>query len=422
MADQVVLAELKIDATGAVTGVASVTRGIDQLERKTGQLGEQSQKTTNFLGTLTGRMFNLRSAAVALLGGFTLAGVILKFGELLKVTIQNTETWKEWGPVISRTFNSIMGGAEEAIAKVTVLQASITKLAQGTGVTPVLTTSVQLQPLLALRKEISSTVDLFRLLNQSAPFDTHARASLNLAIVDLNNVDTAILKILQSTKLSASEIKALFGIEMPKTLSMIEGIAQRVNESIGLETDTAKRQFQELFVGFENGWDDTSEALKRMHVSNLDDVKELESAYELFAATASAAYAAVGAAALAGIISASTAARIQMGILAIEALLRGKIEAAAAAASAASGNFGAAALHGLAAGLYFAAAAFNARGAIAGLAGGAGGGAGATAQSQSGGGSRQLVVNFNGPTFGINEATFSRYVSDIQRRGERTGG
>jgi hypothetical protein len=95
-----------------------------------------------------------------------------------------------------------------------------------------------------------------------------------------------------------------------------------------------------------------------------DAVYEAGRAYEDFGTLATAAMEATSAAAAAGVISASAAARVQEVILAANAIMKGKIELAAAVASAALHDHRGATLHGVAAGLYFAAAGFHGAAAV----------------------------------------------------------
>lgn len=67
MAERVVLATLDFDERGALRGVKAVEQSIGSLQRQT--------DTT--AGAFTQRMFSMRSAAQAFLGGFTLAGAIV---------------------------------------------------------------------------------------------------------------------------------------------------------------------------------------------------------------------------------------------------------------------------------------------------------------------------------------------------------
>ena len=80
------------------------------------------------------------------------------------------------------------------------------------------------------------------------------------------------------------------------------------------------------------------------------------------------------AAADSGILSQKRMFQVTQALIAAEATIRGMFELAAAAASAAMYDFGAAALHKLSAGLYFATAAFRVAGAVTGGGGSRGGG------------------------------------------------
>jgi hypothetical protein len=174
-----------------------------------------------------------------------------------------------------------------------------------------------------------------------------------------------------------------------------EGIAGSLNRfSPFADTATERlRNLHDAMIGIKNPLVDLSEQFKllpnstQITVTALTDVwKELElvqQKYQQIAEVADAAMGMLSAASASGILSSSAFARAQMAILAVQATMHGMYELAAAAASAASYQYHAAVLHKIAAGLYFATAAFEGAGAVRGMPGGssAGGSGGGSFQS-----------------------------------------
>jgi hypothetical protein len=81
VAERVVIAQIALDDTPVVAATQRVQQQIGFMESGT--------------RAVVAQMFSLRRAATALLGGFTLAGIILQLGNLAKQLITNTALFKE---------------------------------------------------------------------------------------------------------------------------------------------------------------------------------------------------------------------------------------------------------------------------------------------------------------------------------------
>jgi len=74
MAERLVLAELDVDSTQLKSNLIDARAAFDKTATTVDTFGKRARETADFSDVLTRRMFSLRSAAVALLGSFTLAG------------------------------------------------------------------------------------------------------------------------------------------------------------------------------------------------------------------------------------------------------------------------------------------------------------------------------------------------------------
>lgn len=91
MAERVVVAEISIDETGAVRAIKNVQDSVGGTSRTFEGFDRQTLATSN---AFTHRMFSMRSAAVAFLGGFTLAGVILGLKNLITEAVKSDVGFK----------------------------------------------------------------------------------------------------------------------------------------------------------------------------------------------------------------------------------------------------------------------------------------------------------------------------------------
>lgn len=114
MAEEVVLARLSIDSSGVVsgqreTGVA-LNAGGSQLETFSRRVNRSAGASDLFVK----RLFNMRLAVAALLGGFTIAGIALQIANLTKELITGTEAWKVFSGAMTDVFNALVKGETAA--------------------------------------------------------------------------------------------------------------------------------------------------------------------------------------------------------------------------------------------------------------------------------------------------------------------
>src|SRR5262249_24778296 len=76
MAETLVLAELQVDASGIVRGIKDATGAIVGFDATLTRSGQHAREAEGLFGKVEERMVSLRHAAIALVGGFTLAGAI----------------------------------------------------------------------------------------------------------------------------------------------------------------------------------------------------------------------------------------------------------------------------------------------------------------------------------------------------------
>lgn len=451
MAEQLVLAELVIDSSGIVRGVRDSTAAIAGFDRRLSDSGKQAAQASGLVDVLSSRFLNLRSVAMATLGGFTVAGAILKISAVTSEVVTSTAAWKAWAGQIEDTFNRLVKG--ESVLDRTARH--LKDAASGTGITPGLVTVENITNLANLAGALASRRNEI-LGTLTAPFRPDARQAIELSVIekDLNSVFDALYKIQQQSGLTDKEFDLLFNTHLSTYVKKATRILEEFNDVLKVPVAVIQKairlsqesQFDSgpplrealglpVDYGIDRGATERGEAFGFSPPGDMTGVRETDigaandalteheqkildvtEAYERMGVVADAAYAAVAGAEAAGIISQRDATRIRLALMAAEAFMQGKIEVAKAAAAAASQNYGEAALHGIAAGLFFAAAAFNASAAIRGYGGGESSNqAAASGSASGGGGQRELVFVNNGFAF-VNKDDFIRWVSEQQRR------
>jgi hypothetical protein len=123
--ETLVLAQLEIGTDGVVRGVATTGQAFDQLQRKTEDVGRAVARQARPLDVLTRQMFSLRSAAVALLGGFTLAGGIRSIAQFVGEAVRGTPEFKAWEASTTVLKNSLL----EAVQTIPGFRAGIKEAA-----------------------------------------------------------------------------------------------------------------------------------------------------------------------------------------------------------------------------------------------------------------------------------------------------
>jgi hypothetical protein len=373
MADTLVLAELTIDANGVITGMAATVDAFKKGERSLNNFGAESQKSAKHTELLTSRMFNLKNAVTAALGGFTIAGAILSLRNIATDALRASDNFAAMDQSMGRAYNSLL----KTLGVFVDLDATVKS------------TSIYLDT-------IANTLDRFK---TSGPGKLWEYLWGNTTAGELMALYNAGAKYLEAAGLSATPATP---VESPPNLGQPTGrarhasayqlagspyapaaikldlppnLADQVREygnAITGATDafsrfrevhgfgpggegTGEGQVPDLWLQEAGGIEDVTEKFKGMNKAILDAT----TAFSDFGIIAPAVLDAVSAAASAGVISATTAARLQEAILAAQSIMQGKIELAKAVAAYAAHDYHGATLHGVAAGLFFSAAAFH---------------------------------------------------------------
>ena len=102
MAETLVLAELTIDSRGVVTGVRESTNAIAGFDKKLTDLSGSTTRTSNVFAA---RMLNMRSAAQAFLGAFTIAGAVFALKNFAEAAIRANADFGKFASSFSK-FNA----------------------------------------------------------------------------------------------------------------------------------------------------------------------------------------------------------------------------------------------------------------------------------------------------------------------------
>jgi len=380
MAERVVIATLDIDESGAVRSVKAVEQ----------QIGSLAKNTKVNADVFTRHMFNMRSAATAFLGAFSLAGIAYGFKSFIDSVYRASPQFDEFSRALDRVTAStvrLYGSALGVDRQLSDLEIVLNGIANVTdrvkdaaASSPTMgyigkflfgqTALGQLRQMLADAASIVGGMGLGGAAPPAPFVDSKAVDNWEAAVKEA--VTSAIYyeswqavinkDIREAVKLTGdwNEELDLAGNALREAGHPGEGFMEPgFGTNLGFERPGGAGLFTEENIGTIDSY--------------AEAITEATNAYMTFGTVASAAYDAINAAATSGVLSQQTAARIGMAIMAVESIMKGKIELAEAVAAAASYRYGAAALHGTAAGLYFAAAAFYGKGAISGASGGGGG-------------------------------------------------
>lgn len=107
MAEKVTVAEITIDEAGAVRALSNTQNALRQTATNVESLGA---RTSSAADVFEHRMFSMRHAAIALLGGFTLAGLIQDLKGLASQVVKSAESFGELeaaGATLNREFNAM---------------------------------------------------------------------------------------------------------------------------------------------------------------------------------------------------------------------------------------------------------------------------------------------------------------------------
>jgi len=102
MPETLVLAELTIESSGVVTGFRESTNAIAGFDKKLTDLSGSTTRTSNVFAA---RMLNMRSAAQAFLGGFTIAGAVFALKNFAEAAIRANADFGKFTSTFSK-FNA----------------------------------------------------------------------------------------------------------------------------------------------------------------------------------------------------------------------------------------------------------------------------------------------------------------------------
>lgn len=412
-----VIADIDFDQSGVVT--------LGRVGQSMGGLESQTIRTAN---VFTARMFNMRAAAMALIGSFSVAGIILGLKSLITNIVQGDSAFKdfqlsakgvadEFARLAREAFN-VGGGLQGATTWMVRIEASLLAIRQMAESAPAQSAGSQgviaavlfgipgIGPLLQNLDQAGNAIDMLTKKQQAAIL----KGRENFDPKRVEDWEAAVKKALAA--LPGDEGSKPLGTIGPG-FRLIEGQiipkAERLPDILEPATETFE-EWGTLFVGFENSFNDVGENIREWDITGkTEEIKQMSEASQL----AADAIVAIGQ---------SITQHILQGGLTFKAVFADMLMAMVPVL------LGLAAIHLLEYDFAGAAYAFGAAIAAAAAAKALGSGsqrqygspAGATAPTAHS--TTHLQVTFAGPTFGFNEHAFARYIMDLQRQGARGGG
>lgn len=442
MAELLTLAELTIDSSGVVSGFAVVRHAVAQTEPPIIRFAENTKKTHGPVDALVGRMFNLKMAVTALLGGFTGAGLIFAMKDFAeKALMANASSgklvasWERLSSDMAKMLGNLPGistgleGIATWLDRIDRVMVRMKDVSENPAVSTVGAINKFLFGLTGPGLTLRVIEQAGKLIDKVLP----PAAQAGKDYIDKDAIDTweAALK-------AQDQSNAYYQTARPLSLGpnfrMMGGKAigvspaQRIDEmeaglgplgtwwSTEIPDDDALERWEKA-LELQDRHNEFWETLPDKIGPALEAVHALEDTYSNLGNVAGAASEAIGAAAQAGVISQGAAAKAMIAFQAGMATIRGMFELAEAAASAAIFDYRGAVLHKIAAGLFFATAAFHAAGAFGsgGSTGGVGTASGGGAPQEPSGRPREIVFVNNGFAF-VNKDQLVRWVTEEQRR------
>jgi len=474
MADQLVLASVTIDANGVVSGMAQVNAAVDQSATAVNKFSGETRQAASFSDTLVERMFSLRHAAIALLGSFTLAGVILEMTHLTAEILKSTDAWKEASEAAGDYWKKIVEGETQAQAQLRHT-ADILKAAGVSGGMGSMAEQV--------RGIVEAKQNIMQLLFGDQEMTSKERAGrATLAEFEVDSLNRALIELQKQSGLSLEAFQKIFKVdlgqgtrairvpedqggtprdtkpgtntprgafpatrvpdagsfdaqfaEFPNELRPFANELDEVDQKVIALTQSAKNWKAQGASGMAETWKSLTDGLKPVNDELLtaqERITKLTKLHDEMSQEFVIGQDMVNAAVAAGVISQGAATRASMAMLAAMATINGMMELAKAVASLAVPDVRAAVLHKIAAGLFFATAAFYGKGAIFGGASGGGGGGGvgygggvtpiAAAQNQRA--APNVTVIVQGSMVGTSKEQIQRWVVDAWQKGARDQG
>lgn len=457
MAETLVLAELSIDSKGVVSGVAVAGGALDGLGRKTEDAGKKVATSAGSFDLLTKRMFNLRTAAVALVGSFSLAGVLFGIRALVGEIIAGDVAFKEFqksakgvtaefGALVRETFN-VTGGLQSMTSWMDRIQASMLALRQAEEAHPAAMAAGRqgiigavffgipgAAGIISSLETIGSLWDKLTKKQQDAIKKSREGFREAGDMSDWNPAKIMAALTLQSNALSAPGKTVIPGFRFDTFLGDYIQLAERLPDLFNDLLDPL-HEAAELTADMASGWEVSADAAKKIEETDLKplhaDVETLEQLMLNLTESMNPAIEGfqIMLAAVQEFASQIATAIVQDGVtlrsFAADMLMMvGQMLLAWGALAVITTYFtGYPGFHVAAAAIAAGLGALVAARAIGGGHQGAGG-----QSSPGGGGPAGSSVTYNyqfsfaGPPIGFNEASFARYIVDLQRRGERGGG
>lgn len=339
MAERVVLADIVFEEEGAVSSLKRTDLALVGTSSSVDTLAKHTRDTSS---VFVNRMFSMRQAAVAFLGAFTVGGVIIGLKNLISEAARQEVGFKNLA-ASAKVFHQVMLDI--------------------------------IKDLPGFSKGIGTLGDL--LLSFGAEFRTifskegFEALTKDLKAALLGEDSDSFVKLFQRTfeKLKTERDSLLRGAGNLDVHFPLLASDQGLTTAATIEATKNWLSIQREANGLV---DETITAFQSIGF----ELDILISKYQQYINVLGAASEFAVAAAASGLASQSTAARAAMAIVAVQAYMHGLEELAFAAASAAAYDYRGAILHKIAAGLFFATAAFQGAAAIRGPAGSGGGGGG----------------------------------------------
>ena len=373
MAETLVLAELTIDPSGLITQSGAAQAALGRVGGQVKQLESTIAGGASHMNAFEHRMFSMREAAGAFLGVFTLGGAILTFKNFLEEVAKGDSAFGNF----TESIKTANGQLQNMVAPFVHagLKAMTSEIDDASS-------------------SMSGFVNRFGTAHSS--LSAGAKAAFWLTLLAVTGKEGALTAAAMLPKgMTHTQTAEQMGPPGPQGYRAGNPIAQynpsfyapmatRVPEQqtgpIGAYIPMAVKLTEKLDdlliplreVNYALSNEVMGPTIAEFHQGLQDELDITISKYQQWADVVDAASGAVQAAAAAGIVSQGAAARASMIFVAAQATIRGMMELALATASAAMYDYGAAALHNVAAGLFFATAAFNVGAAFRGASGGGG--------------------------------------------------
>lgn len=493
MAETLVLANLIINADGTIRAVTEAGKSIDLFGQKVKDGEARVRSGFERIGLTTKRLtegfLNVRHLITGLFAGFSVGGIVFAMAQLAQETLTASKAFQSAKTGAEDFFRALVLG-ETTMERLTRKTAD---LAKSIGLKTAESLREEMETTRKFIEEESkkleaATASLLPVVSSFGPTGTASsilaqRAAGFFGMGQAQLPPTAeqvsdVAKSVAAAKAHLADLQKAYdnlGVSAKKAAEAIDtGGPKSINEMIlgpsAAKEQTLGRDAFRTFESIEGGldrmmdevkagirpWDDFNNRLETAvgilkelgfsmeQIGQIDavkfsdsvkqqkaDIDDMVDSYENWQFILGLVSQTAAAAADAGIISAKRLFQINQTLMSIDAIKQGMIEIAKGVAAAAVGDFGGAALHEVAAGLFFAAAAFHGVAAVrgpqgAGGVGGHGGGRGSrfteapeTQAPQAPGGT--YIFNIDGSIIGSDPNEIGRWIMEVQAKAQRDG-